>query len=242
MVVGSYAWGLASGGVLSDDDRVALTSQLTRFAARFAASFEPVAVVESVPVPDSPLAKDAYELCSSVSEPWLVGHCVRTYLFAAGFGAAAGVSFDAEILYVASLLHDLGITSRFEANAVDECFALTGAREALSLSSRHELAGASVVADAISRHLNVDVDISEGAEAHLLSFGVTLDVGGIGVDRLPSTFVASVLAEWPRGVTGAEVAEVIRRQALLHPSTRSGFLREVVHLDDLAQANALDRL
>lgn len=244
MSVGSLAWGLETGGVLGEEDRAALMEQLGRAAQRLVA---PPALpgphdfgLDDIKVPDSRFATDALTLCRDVSEEWLVGHGVRSYLFAAGLGVRSAIAFDSEILYAAAMLHDLGITERYEAPSSDDCFAITGARAALDFSlARTTEVSARAVAEAISRHLNVDVALDEGAEAHLLSAAVTVEVAGLGVEALPPRFTREVLSRTPRGATGPEVAEVIRRQARLHPATRSGFLNQI-GLADRALENPLD--
>jgi hypothetical protein len=40
----------------------------------------------------------------------LAAHCYRTYLFGAALGTRDGLDWDAELLFVAAMLHDLGLT------------------------------------------------------------------------------------------------------------------------------------
>lgn len=245
MSVGSFEWGIQTSGLLGEEDRAALIEQLVRAGQRLGApptlSGREDFGLEDITVPDSTFAADALSLCRDVSEPWLVDHCVRTYLFAAALGMLSAVEFDPEVLYVAAVLHDLGITERYEVSSSDECFAIVGARAALDFSlERTTKESAQAVAEAISRHLNVDVALEEGQEPHLLSAAVTVDVAGLGAESLPPGFVRELLSRFPRGDTGREIAEVIRRQAHLHPDTRSGFLYRI-GLADRALDNPLDR-
>ena len=48
------------------------------------------------------------------SSPSLFNHCARSYLWAASLGRSEGLDFDAELLYVAALLHDLGLVEAFD--------------------------------------------------------------------------------------------------------------------------------
>src|SRR5512132_1237844 len=69
---------------------------------------------ETAPVPDTRLAAAAEALAVRVSPSALVGHCRRTYAFGAALLDRQGRTFDAELLYIAAMLHDLGLTDEFE--------------------------------------------------------------------------------------------------------------------------------
>ena len=64
-------------------------------------------------IPDSKIAKEATELLLEVSPAFLANHCLRTFIFGDLLGQAANLNYDLEILYLGSLLHDLGLTERF---------------------------------------------------------------------------------------------------------------------------------
>ena len=72
--------------------------------------------VAGIPMVDTMVAKAANELALSASPPYLYNHAVRTYLFGALIGRATKVKFDEELLYLACVLHDLGLTKRFMGN------------------------------------------------------------------------------------------------------------------------------
>ena len=61
-------------------------------------------------IPDSELATNAAALVYKLSSPMLFAHVHRTYCFAAVLAARNGMKFDRELVYVASVLHDLGLT------------------------------------------------------------------------------------------------------------------------------------
>jgi HD domain len=61
-------------------------------------------------VPDRDAARAAEELCREVSAWILYAHCLHSYLFAVLLGREDGMSHDEEALYVACLLHDVGLT------------------------------------------------------------------------------------------------------------------------------------
>jgi hypothetical protein len=58
------------------------------------------------------------EVATAFYPPWLLNHCLRSYVWGAYRGAIQGASYDAELLYVASLLHDLGMTRSFDSHHI----------------------------------------------------------------------------------------------------------------------------
>lgn len=71
-------------------------------------------VVAGVRLVDSEVARQATELSRTLSPPFLFNHAVRTFLFGSLLGRASGRKFGEEILYIACILHDMGLTERFE--------------------------------------------------------------------------------------------------------------------------------
>ena len=87
------------------DDQASSTGAAQQMEAR---------IIAGVRLVDSRLAKAANDLARSVSPPYLYNHAVRTFLFASLAGTATGQKFDAEMLYLACILHDLGLTEKFQ--------------------------------------------------------------------------------------------------------------------------------
>src|SRR4028118_125812 len=75
-------------------------------------SAEARAVVErlGLTLPTSAAMIEAEELAFQTSPTELYRHVVRSYLYAASLGAAAGAQHDGEMLAVGCLLHDVGLT------------------------------------------------------------------------------------------------------------------------------------
>ena len=66
-----------------------------------------------IALPDSKMVRLATELARDTSPPYLFNHAARTFLFGSLIGNASNLEFDSEILYLACILHDLGLTERF---------------------------------------------------------------------------------------------------------------------------------
>ena len=216
--------------------------------------------------PDSAFARAASEAAREASSDILLGHCLRTWLWADLVAQADRVRHDPELLYAACVLHDLGLTpahwgqrreacrsgdrpalDRREAcrsgdrPAVDraECFGVEGGLAAYDLATAHGYPHARALGEAISLHLNVEVPLSLGAEAHLLQAGAAMDLFGRRARMLPAPVASQVLARHPRDGFAAEIERLGAAQAEARPRSRIALLRRL-GLPDLARRAEAD--
>jgi len=115
----SYTWVCASDGHLTPAERASVRAAIRRGYVDIAKSLarwplnrtwrraHPTAATALQP-PDSKLARSAEEAAAEQGLA-LVGHGYRTWLLGGALSAIDGVRVDAELLYVASLLHDSGL-------------------------------------------------------------------------------------------------------------------------------------
>ena len=154
-------------------------------------------VLGGITVVDTPLVTRAMELAQAYSEPYLFNHAVRSWLFAVRLGQLQGISHDAEVVAVASLLHDLGLTSsvtgskRFEIEGADAARAF--AREQGLDDRRVQL-----IWDTVALNSTPSIALHKEAEVALSTAGIGLDYGGPQYDRIPRDEMKSVLAAFPR--------------------------------------------
>src|SRR5207302_10238360 len=79
-------------------------------------------------IPDSMIDQEAEALSSELSTQALLNHCLRSYAWGTILAERDGLEHDPELLDVACLLHDLGVTDRYrDTVAGQSCFAATGA-------------------------------------------------------------------------------------------------------------------
>jgi HD superfamily phosphodiesterase len=155
-------------------------------------------VIAGVRIPDSTLAREATELVREAASPLLFHHSRRVYLFGSLRGQEQGLQFDAELLYVGAMFHDLGLTERF--GRTDQRFEIDGADEARRFLESHGITGeaADRVWTGIALHTTPEIPLHMAPEIALITRGVELDVLGIGYDAITPDQRASVVAAHPR--------------------------------------------
>ncbi len=247
--VGSYAWALQTGGRLRTLDSVRLTAialraqlyrKLTRHAQAKAAQRLAALNLDDIQIPDSAAARQALEACRSTELPYLLNHCVRTYLYGAMLGAAEGLRHDAEFLYCAALLHDISIANRHTTGQAlrCQCFAHQSAAWSLRWATQQGWAEerAANLADAISRHINPAVPLRDGVEAHLLNRAAALDVAGVGRHTVPKPLRDALLARWPRLDQNEALARFMTTEAQACQQGRVGWLARHGFIDRITTA------
>ena len=173
-----------------------------------------------VPVPTSSVCRQALEVVSRFSSPALVNHCLRSYLFAAARAQLESVEIDVELLYVASLLHDLGLEEPFNAHRMP--FEEAGGSVAWVFAAgagwpveRRDRAAAVIVAHMQGTDPIVD------PEGDLLDIATGLDISGRGPERWPADFLAEAVAAYPRLDLGSRFTACIREQAERKPHSEA---------------------
>lgn len=259
--VGSRWWAIQTRGELAWRDRVALflgqtlpalvqdlldralgrkpyviagqsSSNLTR-----SASYEPRNQ-------DTPVAREAQRLCREASgdDDWLYNHCRRTFELGDLLAIRSpGLPVDPEILFVAAMLHDIGLSGQipyidqnpspsvFTVPIDSPCFAVRGAAVAERLAARHSWTRPRTerLAEAISLHLNVRVSMRRGVEAHLLNVASAYDTVRFGAGRFrhEGAAIAQIETMWPR--TGDFCESLLQAwNRASEPNTRARFLTE----------------
>jgi hypothetical protein len=229
--LGTWNWLQETGGKLGRLDRLRLVGQgvrakaSARLAGKAAESVR-FREVETLTPPDTPLAIAAKALCREASSPWLYGHSLRAWYWGRLLDDGRA-PFDEEAVWVAFLLHDLGLTDthRLKGEQV-HCFTEPGAREAERLCREHGWSDerAYLAANAIALHLNVIAGAEHGREAQIMRTGAGADIVGQGVSRIPVDQREAVLQRHPRHYFKREVSQVMLRETNERPCCRMAFL------------------
>ena len=183
----------------------------------------------SVPVgaPDSELCQRATALVADLSPPFLFNHCARSFLFADAIGKRDRLQYDRELLYLAVILHDLGLTERYL--AADQRFEVEGADRARAFLVDHGLPEekADLVWDAIALNTTFGIALRKGPETALAHRGVTADFLGTDVD---AERIAQIVGEYPRPAFISSWTKLAVDCARRKPQYAAGtFLEMVVH-------------
>ena len=175
--------------------------------------------LDDLPVPDSPACTNAVEVTTAYCTPALVNHSLRAYFWAAALGTARGVDFDAELLFVASLLHDLGLVEDFDSHRVP--FEVAGGSVAwvFAAGAGWPAQRRTRVSEVIVRHMWPDVDPHEDPEGFLLVRSTGFDISGRGAVDFPVSFRDEVLARYPRLTLADEFLKCFQDQASRKPDS-----------------------
>lgn len=199
--------------------------------------------VAGVALPDSKIARQATDLARTVSPPYLFNHCVRTFLWGSLAGRAMGKSFDEEMLYLACILHDLGLTDRYQGDSPFEIQGAEAARHFLE-DNGFSKQSAEIIWDGIAMHAS-PIGGFKRPEIALVGEGAGSDVLGPDPARIHADVVAEVHKAFPRlGFKIAFVktcADVVRK----YPRGASaGFMRDVRerYATDYHPKNFCDRI
>jgi HD domain-containing protein len=153
--------------------------------------------IAGITIPDTSLAKDALSIARSVESTALLNHSIRTFLFAELIAKAKRIEHDAELVYVASLLHDTGLCPKYMSASYP--FEVDGANVARTLLASHGVSDArtDTAWDAIALHDNGGIAQHKQPEVMLVNAGVGADFGG-SLDILARADVVRVLEVAPR--------------------------------------------
>jgi len=183
-------------------------------------------VVAGIRIVDSTIAKQAEQFARAAYQPYLFNHAMRTFLFGSLIGKAMKLEWDEELVFLAAIMHDLGLTVQHMGPLP---FELSGAQAARAFLHGHGVSTerANVVWDGIALHPTMVAEFKQ-PEVALIAAGAAADVTGSGLDAVSADARAAVLHYAPRlGFKHAFVhscADVVRR----YPRVASrSFMRDI---------------
>ena len=178
--------------------------------------------LDDITPPATLAARAAYEFSAERQSPAMLNHCIRSWLWAVGFAELDGRDdADRELLYVAALLHDLGLVEEFDNVTLSYEDAGGHVAAALTAGAGWPAERRQRVHDVIVRHNWPSVDPALDVEGNLLEIATGLDISGFRADALPLSFQEEVLAAYPRLTLAAEFGACVTDQAARKPTTQA---------------------
>jgi hypothetical protein len=153
-------------------------------------------VLGGVTVIDTPLVARALDYARMHSEPYLFNHAARSWLFAVRLGQLQSTPHDAEVVAVACLLHDLGLTNDFTG---PRRFEIEGAEAARVFAREQGLDDhrAQLIWERVALNSTPSIGLHKEAEVALCTAGIGVEFG-FQYDRIPRSEMQSILAAFPR--------------------------------------------
>ena len=150
-----------------------------------------------VSVPESALVDRAIQYARQKCEPYLFNHVMRSWLFAVRFGQRRGIAYDAEVVAVGALLHDITLNEGF---AGPRRFEVEGADLAMSFATEAGVDEhrAWLIWDCVALNSTPSIAFYKQPEIALCTAGIALDAAGVQYDELPANEIEAILAEFPR--------------------------------------------
>ncbi len=184
-------------------------------------------LLAGIEVPDSPIITRALDYAKQYSEPALYNHAVRSWLFAVRLGQLQGIEQDAEVVAVATLLHDLSLADHFSGG--HRRFEVEGADVAREFAREQGLDDRRVqlVWDTVALNSTPSIALYKEPEVALSAAGIGVDWGGFQYDQIPADEMQSILAEFPRlGMKQSFIDAVCRVVKSRPETTYDNFARD----------------
>jgi hypothetical protein len=147
-------------------------------------------------LPDSELCVAAIDYARNVSEPPLFHHVMRSAVFADAIGRQRKMKFDPEVLCVAAVLHDLGLT---RLAAVQARFELEGADAAKEFLVKRGMSEKDIetVWEAIALHTTAEIPSRRSPEVALCQMGIATDLFALPPNLMTAEQLDEVLEAYP---------------------------------------------
>jgi hypothetical protein len=199
--------------------------------------------IAGIVIPDTALVREATDFIRSAENDVLFHHSRRAYLFAALHGRRLGLQPDLELLYVAAMFHDLGLTERYRTST--ERFEIDGADAARDFLVDHgvDQSEAHKVWLGIALHTTPGVPARLDPEIRLLVAGVATDVVGVGREQLAPEALDAVTIAHPRPDFKNRILVAFNDGMKHRPDTTFGTMNDDVlaHFDrTFERANMVD--
>jgi hypothetical protein len=155
--------------------------------------------ISGIKVPDSKLAGDVTQFIRDTETDLLFLHSTRVFFWGAIAGKQKQLNFDPELLYVAAMFHDIGLTAGYHESQLR--FEVDGANAARDFLRAHAIPEADVerVWTAVALHTTPGIPEHMHPEIFLVQAGAGMDVAGRGYENFSDLERQAVVSTYPRG-------------------------------------------
>jgi hypothetical protein len=156
-------------------------------------------IIAGIAIPDSEMARHATQFVRDTETELLFHHSRRVFLFGALAGKRKDLNYDAELLYIGAMFHDMGLVPPY--SSATERFEVDGANAARDFLKSYRISENDVeqVWDAIALHTTPGIPVHKKPVVALVTAGVEMDVLGMAYDEFSDAERKLVLAAHPRG-------------------------------------------
>jgi len=176
-----------------------------------------------VTIPDSRLARDAAETIRDSEGDFLFQHSTRVYYWAALSARRSGISYDPQLLYVAAMFHDYGLTKHYAQSHLR--YEVDGANAARQFLRSHGISedASEQVWLAIALHTTNGIPAQVSPLAALIAQGANMDLVGSGFNDFTAQQRDAIETAYPHPPDFAETFMHALYDSLKHrPETTQG--------------------
>lgn len=154
--------------------------------------------IHGISIPDTKLISEATALVRATENDLLFNHSSRVYYWAALAGKQRGLVYDAELLYVGCMFHDMGLTPQY--CSCDQRFEVDGANAARDFLQQHNISkqDMDLVWTSIALHTTPGIPEFMDPVIALVTAGVEMDVLGINYSAYTEETRTKVVNSYPR--------------------------------------------
>lgn len=184
--------------------------------------------IAGIRIPDSKTCREAADLARTAEGAEVFNHSLRSFLFAELIGKKRGLKADSELLFIANIMHDIGLAPKYRSKKWR--FEVDGANAAKDfLHARGFSPGdQETVWDSIALHSSGSIARWKRSEVALSNAGIVTDVHGVYLDGLDADAIRAILKQVPRTNFASAFLDALAEIARDKPeSTANTFVADV---------------
>ncbi|MDR5828742.1 HD domain-containing protein [Caballeronia sp. LP006] len=191
-------------------------------------------IIAGIRIPDSKMAREATQLVRDTEPDLLYHHSRRVFLFGALAGERKQLKYDAELLYIGAMFHDMGLVDAY--SSAHDRFEVDGANAARDFLLGYGIGEGEIeqVWDAIALHTTPGIPQYKKPVVALVTAGVEMDVLGLAYDEFTADQRRLVVAAHPREANFKEgIIDAFAQGTIKKPETTFGNVKaDVLALKD----------